>query len=526
VTAATIPSRPASQAGRASFRSALGAEWIKFRTVRGWLAGLLLAALFAVLFTFLVANGNHQSVCTGNGVCGTGHPFVPAGPDGEAVADSYQYLGRSLTGDGTLTTEVSSLTGLIWNGPANRAPSLADTRPGLAAWTKAGILVTPSTKPGSAYAAVMATGGHGVRFQHDYTHDQAGLPGSITNSATRWLRLTRTGDTLTGYDSADGTTWREIGTARLTGLPTTVSIGLFVTSPVSYQASGSGAATQATATFHQVSLAGQATGPWQSHSIGTTQEDYYPTLGNGSSRRTGTTAVLTGSGDIAPAVALAGGNTASGSLLFGIVVALIVLIVIATMFITTEYRRGLIRTTFTATPARGSVLAAKATVVGAVAFVAGALAAAVAIPLGDHVLDGNGNYVFPATALTLVRIIAGTGILLTLTAIAVLALGAVVRRSAGAITAGILVFVLPSLIGPGILGPGASGGAATWLYRITPAAGFSALAALPRSALVDYPYTLANGYYPLPPWAGLAVLGLYAIAALALAAFLLRRRDA
>jgi ABC-type transport system involved in multi-copper enzyme maturation permease subunit len=526
VTATTVPNRPASKPGRASFRSALGAGWIKFRTVRGWLIGLLLAALFAVLFTFLVANGNHESACTGTGVCGTGHPFVPTGPDGEAVADSYQYLAQPLTGDGTLTTRLSSLTGLIWNGPANRAPSLADTRPALAAWTKAGILVTPNAKPGSAYAAVMATGRHGVRFQHDYTHDQAGLPGAITNSSPRWLRLTRTGDTLTGYDSADGTTWHEIGTARLTGLPATVSIGLFVTSPVSYQASSNGAATQATATFKQVSLAGQATGRWQSHSIGTGQEDYYPTLGDGSSRRSGTTAVLTGSGDIAPAVALAGGNTVSDSLQLGIIVALIVLIVIATIFITTEYRRGLIRTTFTATPARSSVLAAKAIVVGAVAFALGTLAAAAAIPLGEHVLSGNGNYIFPTTAFTVARIIVGTGALLALTAIAVLALGTILRRSAGAVTASIVVFVLPSLIGPGILGPGASGGVATWLDRVTPAAGFSVLTALPRSALVEYPYTLANGYYPLPPWAGLVVLCVYAVAALAAAAFLLRRRDA
>jgi hypothetical protein len=526
VTATTTPRRPASRPQRASFRSVLWAEWIKFHTVRSWLTGLLLAALFAVLFTYLVANGNHESTCTGTGVCGAGHPFVPAGPDGEAVADSYQYLAQSLTADGILTTEISSLTGLIWNGPANRAPSLAFTRPGLAAWAKAGILVTPSAKQGSAYAAIMATGSHGVRFQYNYTHDQAGLPGAATNSSPRWLRLTRTGETLTGYNSADGMTWHKVSTARLAGLPAIVSIGLFVTSPVSYTASSSGAPTQVTATFNHLTLTGNTTSSWRSHSVGISQQDYYPTLGNGISQRSGTTAVLTGSGDIAPAVALAGGNTASDSLLFGIIVALIVLIVVATMFITAEYRRGLIRTTFTAIPARGSVLTAKAIVVGGVAFAVGALAAAAAIPLGEHVLSGNGNYIFPATAFTLARIIAGTGALLAVTAIAVLALGTVLRRSAGAVTAGILVFVLPSLIGPGILGPGGSGGAATWLYRVTPAAGFSALAALPRSALVDYPYTLANGYYPLPPWAGLLVPCVYAAAALALAAFLLRRRDA
>ena len=67
------------------------------------------------------------------------------------------------------------------------APSLTATRPGLAAWAKAGILLTPTTKQGSPYAAVMATGSHGVRFQYDYTHDQPGLPGTVTSASPRWL---------------------------------------------------------------------------------------------------------------------------------------------------------------------------------------------------------------------------------------------------------------------------------------------------------------------------------------------------
>ena len=39
-------------------------------------------------------------------------------------------------------------------------------------------------------------------------------------------------------------------------------------------------------------------------------------------------------------------------------------------------------------------------------------------------------------------------------------------------------------------------------------------------------YTPGNGYFPLAPWAGFAVLCAWAAAALALALFLLRRRDA
>ncbi len=513
------------------FRAALRAEWTKLLTVRGWMIGLVFAALMVVLFTFLQANGKHTGYCTtpNPSSCVAGNQYVPTGPGGEAVADTYEFVAKRLTGDGTITARITSLAGRIWAGATNEAPSLADTQPGLTSWAKAGLLMTPSTRQGSSYAAVMATGGHGIRFQYDYTHDQAGLPGSISGTAPRWLRLTRTGDTITGYDSSDGTSWHRGGSAHLAGLPTTVYVGLFATSPTTSK----GSATRATASFDHIAIGPlavgavqAATGRWHGASIGTGPQDFYTTLGNGGYRQAGDSIHVTGSGDIAPAVALAGGDTASDSLLFGLVVALILLIVIGTMFITSEYRRGLIRTTFTATPDRGRVLAAKAVVIGGVGFAVGALASAAAIPIGEHVMSANGNYIFPAASLTVARVIAGSGALVALTAVAVLGIGTILRRSAGAILAGVVIFVLPTFTGPGIIGPTSSGSVATWLYRVTPAAGFSMLGLLPRSGLVSYPYTMANGYYPLPPWAGLLVLGAYAAVALFAARVVLRRRDA
>jgi ABC-type transport system involved in multi-copper enzyme maturation permease subunit len=511
--------------------AAVRAEWTKFRTVQGWMSGLVFAGLMVVLFTYLQANGRHEGYCTtpNPDSCVTGHPFVATGPGGEAVADTYQLAAKPLTGNGSITARITSLTGRIWAGPANEAPSLADTQPGLTAWAKAGILLTTSTRQGSPYAAVMATGGHGVRFQYDYTHDQAGLLGQVASTSPRWLRLTRTADTIIGYDSTNGISWTRIGSATLAGMPKTVDAGLFATSPVTYQ----GSATDATAHFDHVAVGPKADGPgnadpgaWQSHSLGTGPQDSYTTLGSGSSQQSGDSFAVTGSGDIAPAVALAGGDTASDSLLFGLVVALIVLIVIATMFITGEYRRGLIRTTFAATPDRRRVLTAKAIVIGGVAFVIGALAAAAAIPLGEHVMRVNGNYIFPAGPLAVARVIAGSGALVAVTAVAVLGIGTILRRSAGAILIGVVVFILPTFAGPGIIGPTSSSAAAMWLYRVTPAAGFSVLGLLPRSGLVSYPYTMANGYYPLSPWSGLLVLCAYGAAALGVAAVLLRRRDA
>jgi hypothetical protein len=510
---------------------AMHAEWTKFRTVSGWIIGLGFAVLMVVLFTFLQANGKHTGYCTtpNPSSCVVGHQYVPTGPSGEAVADAYELVAKRLTGNGAITAEVGSLAGRIWAGPSNEAPSLADTRPGLASWAKAGLLVTSSTRQGASYAAVMASGGHGIRFQYDYTHDQAGLPGVPSPTAPRWLRLTRSGDTITGYDSPDGTHWRSVGTADLAGLPATVYIGLFATSPNT----AAGAATQATASFDHVAIGSTAggksratPGPWRAASIGIGPNDFYTTLGSGGYRQSGRSTVVSGSGDIAPAIASVSPDTASDSLLFGLAVALIVLIVIGTMFTTSEYRRGLIRTTFAATPDRSSVLAAKAVVIGAAGFVVGAVASAAAIPLGEHAMKTNGNYVFPAGPLTIARCVVASGALVALTAIAVLGVATILRRSAGAILAGVVVFVLPTFTGPDIIGPTSAGALATWLYRVSPAAGFSMLGLLPRSGLVSYPYTMANGYYPLPPWAGLLVLVAYAAVALLAARFVLRRRDA
>jgi hypothetical protein len=91
------------------------------------------------------------------------------------------------------------------------------------------------------------------------------------------------------------------------------------------------------------------------------------------------------------------------------------------------------------------------------------------------------------------------------------------RRSAPAVAAGIVLLVLPGILGS------QSG---NWLMRFTPTAAFAIQATLPRSGLVTSSYTPPNGYFPIGPWAGLAVLAAYTAAALGAAAWLVRRRDA
>ena len=136
-------------------------------------------------------------------------------------------------------------------------------------------------------------------------------------------------------------------------------------------------------------------------------------------RQAGGTLTVTGSGDIAPDVpaAAGGGGTPIERTLLGAFGGLIAVIVVATMFMTAEYRRGLIRVTLAASPRRGRVLAAKAVVIGAVTFVAGLAGAAAAVPLGERLLRANGNYILPVSALTEVRVVAGTAALLAVAAV-------------------------------------------------------------------------------------------------------------
>jgi ABC-type transport system involved in multi-copper enzyme maturation permease subunit len=523
----SAPPRPTDKPASNSFGSVLWAEWTKFRTVRGWIIALVLAAAATFFLCYETAAGPNTGGCSGlpaGAVC-TSAPrtVVPTGPGGEGVADTYEFVHRTLTRDGTVTAEITSLAGVTATNASNVQGSLSASHPGLASWAKAGLLLTPSTTQGSAYAAVMATGGHGIHFQYNYTHDTSGVAGTVTTSTPRWLRLVRSGDTITGYASTNGQRWTGVGSADLSGLPATVQVGLFTTSPLTFHGDA-GYPTLATATFDHLTVDGiPASNSWIGQDIGTGRTSFYPTLAIGSYHHSGTSVVVSGSGDIAPAVVqgLMGTHTASSSLLLGLIVGLLVVTLVAAMFVTAEYRRGLIRTTFTAIPARGRVLAAKGLVVGAVAFVLSLVVMAVIVPLSQHLLRADGNYVFPANTLTQVRIVIGASAVVAMAAITVIALSAMLRRAAAAISAGVAVFLLPF-----ILTAAAGGGASEWLLRLTPAAGLSMLQALPHYSQVSYAYTLGNGYYPLPPLAGFAVLCGYTVIALAAATVLLNRRDA
>jgi ABC-type transport system involved in multi-copper enzyme maturation permease subunit len=526
MTAGTVAPRASGrETAPGAITQLLRAEWIKFRSVRGWVTGMIVAALVTVGLGVLIVSG---SVCSVGPF--PGHPkadacSAPLGPGGVAVTDSFSFVHQPLTGNGSITARVTALTGVVLNSGA----------PGLQPWSKAGIIVKASTRQGSAYAAMLVTGGHGVRMQYNYTNDVADPAGPVSAAAPRWLRLVRSGDTLTGFESADGTRWTRVAAAILPGLPATVQAGLFATSPPVAQeslsgttSSGTSGPTRGTAAFSHVILtkAGhRATGAhgWAGTDVGAPAGPLAAGQA-GAFHQAGGTFTVSGSGDIAPSVSPQGVGTPISMTLIGAFAGLIAIIVVATGFITAEYRRGLIRVTLAASPRRGRVLAAKAIVIGSVTFVAGLASAAAAIPLGERVLRRHGNFIAPVPALTELRVIVGTAVLLAVAAVLALAVGAVLRRSAAAVTTVIALIVLPYLLAAA--SPALPARVADWLLRVTPAAAFAIESTSTRYPQVSNTYLPFFGYYPLGPWAGLAVLCGYAAAALALASVLLRRRDA
>ncbi|HEX8005319.1 MAG TPA: ABC transporter permease subunit [Trebonia sp.] len=494
----------------------IGAEWAKFRTVRGW---VLAAVVAAAAIVGLGIGGGRQGSCYGNSCA------PPLGPGSEAVSDNFYFAHQGLTGNGSITARVTSLTSAV---PTPRQGFRRVVVP----WAKGGIILKASLREGSAYAAIMVTGSHGVRMQDDFTGDIAGPA-----TGDGWLRLIRNGPVITGYASPDGVRWARVGAVTLPALPTTVQGGLFATSPQYSQtslgvASISGSLSQDTVTFDHVALAwpggtgslagmnvgGSSGGPASGPPVG-----YTHTGGTGDAGQF----TLMGSGDIAPATSGPGGTGPGVTLaptLIGTFVALIVLAVVGTMFVTTEYRRGLIRVTLAACPRRGRVLAAKAAVVGLVAFAAGLAGTAVAVPLGQRMLRSHGVYISPVTTLTEVRVIIGTAAAIAVCAVLAVAIGTVLRRGAAAVAAVFALIVVPYMLA--VTTPVVPLSVSDWLMRVTPAAAFAVQQTVIQYPQVDDVYASAYGYFPLEAWAGLGVLCAWTALALASAYLVLNRRDA
>ena len=531
------PYRSTASNARDGFGQLLHAEWTKFRTVRGWVIGMIVAVLVTAGIGLFVAAGGASQSCqaqggpTRSGASCSG-PALPLGPGGEPAIDNFYFVRQPLAGNGSITVRITSLTSLL--PPAGQVFGATPSRPGVVPWSKAGIIIgATSLATPQAYAAMMVTGANGVRMQWNYTGDTPGLPGAVSAASPRWIRLTRDGDTITGEDSADGVRWTVVGVVRLAGLPSTVQAGLFTASPilpakavnVAGISQGGGGSTASSAVFDHLSRSGAW--PASTWTGGYTEGDQAAEAqGIGGFRQVAGRITVTGQGDIAPALPQGQPGTSEPTIaayLIGTFVGLIAVAVVATMFMTAEYRRGLIRTTLAASPRRGRVLVAKALVVGGVAFAAGLLGAVGAVIVGTRLADSRGALIFPEPWPAEVRVIVGTAALVAVVAVLTLAVAAMVRRSVAAVTIVFAAIVVPYFLAAIVTLPV---GVADWLMRVTPAAAFALQQATPQYSQVDAYYAPVSGFYPLAPWAGFAVLCAWTLAALGGAVYLLRRRDA
>ncbi|MEU8394506.1 hypothetical protein AB0C28_04930 [Nonomuraea sp. NPDC048892] len=495
-------------------------EWTGFRRP-GRLIALVCAALTVVALGLLLALNNRSSC---SGPC----PAVPVAADGSVVSDTFWLLHRDLGREGSITVRMTSMTGTITYPPPKHDRIVS----GLVPWAKAGIIVKDGTRQGSRYAALMMTGHHGVRFQHDYRYDVAGGPGGVSARSPRWLRLTRSGDVITGAESADGSRWRTVATATLDGLPDTVRVGLFATSPgdLTLRETGLGGAieevrfTQAVGVFDHVTVKGGA-GGWDSEPVGAMNHTDWEKLHNASGAvvKDGVITV-SGTGDIGPVSEE--GTRAVENTLPGLPIALIVLVITAARYgartagavAGSSARTGDsptgdgTRTAGTAVYRR--VIAARALVVAGAVFVTGLVAVGVVLPVGLEIMKGNGIVVPPLPVPTGVRVIAGLAAVLALCAVVAYGLGVLLRRGWTAIVAGVSLIALPYVVTAFPLLPDT---VSDWLLRLTPAAGFAV-----KQTLVEYPqvtqhYAPSAGYFPLPWPAGLALLCAYALIVLLIA---------
>jgi regulation of enolase protein 1 (concanavalin A-like superfamily) len=167
------------------------------------------------------------SVAAAGSGSGDGGAFTVAGSGADiwGTADEFHYVYRSLTGDGSMTARVVSLT------------HAHD-------WSKAGVMIRDTLTGGSGQASMFVSAARGLAYQRRITTGGTSTHTSgPTAGAPYWVRIERHGDVITASASSDGVTWTVVG-ADTIPMAATVYIGLAVTS----HADGA----IATATFDQV----------------------------------------------------------------------------------------------------------------------------------------------------------------------------------------------------------------------------------------------------------------------------------
>lgn len=193
---------------------------------------------------------------------------------------------------------------------------------------------------------------------------------------------------------------------------------------------------------------------------------------------------------------------------WGMLLAPICAVVLGALVVTSEYATGMVRATFAAVPSRGTVLAAKATLLAGVLFLLGTVTAFAGYFGGNYFLDREGIGL-PLEGGVL-RAMFGSGLYVAGIGLLTAAVGFLVRHTAATIS--IVLAVLMVIGNMVVLVPGAVG---DFLVKVMPGNAGSSVAT-PTPFDPDL----------LGPWAGFGVFAVEVVLLGAAAWFVVRRRDA
>jgi ABC-2 type transport system permease protein len=198
--------------------------------------------------------------------------------------------------------------------------------------------------------------------------------------------------------------------------------------------------------------------------------------------------------------------------LAGVWVAQIAAAVLGVVAMSSEYETPQIRLTLAAMPRRLEVLVAKVGVLAGAVAVAGAAGTAGALAAGRLVLAGNGLAGGAAVADgPTLRAAVGTVCYLTLVAVLSLGVATLLRDAAVSVVAVLALLYLFPILALVVTDP-------TWQHRLHRYA--------PMEAGLAVQATRATDDLAIGPWAGLAVVAVYAVAAVTAGGALFHGRDA
>ncbi len=136
---------------------------------------------------------------------------IGSGSDIWGGSDQFHFMFQPITGDVEIVARVAGL---------QQAHD----------WSKAGVMIRESLTPESSHAFLLVSAGNGAHYQRrPYAGGGTDNTAGCACSAPAWVRLVRSGNIVTAYESSDGGDWHQVG-SEFVAMSPTVYVGLAVTS--------------------------------------------------------------------------------------------------------------------------------------------------------------------------------------------------------------------------------------------------------------------------------------------------------